>query len=187
MCPRYVDLLYFQITLYFLGQSTLVPNYSCDQDNDTVGFTLSPSPHSGWEPTSNCLLQQCVLSSNNNDSCRSSSTPCFDYRTINNTCFCAPGILCAILEPCNSTTYTCESDALVCVVNSCCSPPAICIPSSWTDFCILGNDAFYIERRDSILLASSMNFFVFTNIQKKNNVFFCSLFVCLHKNSNQFL
>jgi hypothetical protein len=36
---------------------------------------------------------------------------------------------------------------LVCVVNSCCSPQAICIPSSWTDFCILGKDVFYLKRR----------------------------------------
>ncbi len=138
--------LSFSDNSVFSGQSTLVPNYSCDQDNDTVGFTLSASTHSGWEPTSNCLLSQCLLNSNNNNSCRSSTTPCFDYRTINNTGFCAPGILCSILEPCNTTTYTCQSNALVCVINSCCSPSAICIPSIWTDFCELSNDAFYIKR-----------------------------------------
>ena len=151
--------------VYFsLGQSTLVPNYYCVESNDTVEFTLSPSTHSAWEPMSNCFLQQCLLSVNNNNSCRSSTTPCFEYQTHDNTSFCAPGILCSILPPCNSTTYSCGSPDLVCVVNSCCSPQEVCIPIIWTNFCDLGNNLFSVRERNSILFANikqTMMFFSF--------------------------
>ena len=128
----------------YLGQTTATPNYFCNQNNNTVEFTLSWSNHSAWNPTSNCSLQQCSGSSNNN-SCRSSLTPCFDYRTLNNTSYCAPAIQCSILEPCDNITNTCASNTSVCIVNSCCSSQPICLPLSWTNFCILGNHTIYTQ------------------------------------------
>ena len=179
MCSRLVVLFHFYSTFStsnkrILGQTTLVPNYFCDQNSDSVEFTLSPLSHSAWKPASNCSLDECVLSFHNN-SCRSSTTPCFDYRTLNNTRYCAPGILCSILEACNSTTSTCTSDDLVCVINSCCSPQAVCIPASWTSFCALGNKIVYIDEYDPILCTSLMHFFVF-ECTTPNDVFYVSLF-----------
>ncbi|CAF3577643.1 unnamed protein product [Rotaria sp. Silwood1] len=71
---------------------------------------------------------------------RSSSTPCFYYFMLNKTSYCAPGILCSILEPCNNITFTCASATSVCVVNSCCSPQAVCVPWSATNLCKTGKD-----------------------------------------------
>jgi hypothetical protein len=127
----------------FLGQTTEIPNYTCNEGDDTVKFTQFSSSHSASQPASNCSLQQCHVSSSNSNSCRSSSTPCFDYRTLTNSSYCAPGILCSILELCDNTTYTCASNTSVCIVNSCCSPQAVCLPLQFTNFCILGNDTLY--------------------------------------------
>jgi hypothetical protein len=142
MCKRFADIVSFHLTLsqykQFLGQTTETPNYSCSENNFTVKFTYSKSSHSAWEPTSNCSLLQCDAQSSNDSSCRSSSTSCFDYRTINNTSHCAPGILCSILEPCNNITYNCTSNNSVCIINSCCSPQAVCLPLSFTSFCSSG-------------------------------------------------
>ncbi|CAF3684658.1 unnamed protein product [Rotaria socialis] len=115
--------------------STAAPNYYCN----TVEFTLSSSDHSASKPTLNCSLQKCNVSSNEN-TCLSSTTPCFDYRTFNNISYCAPGILCSILEPCNNVTYNCASNTSVCVINSCCSPQAVCLPSASLDFCRSGKN-----------------------------------------------
>ncbi|CAF1210446.1 unnamed protein product [Adineta steineri] len=111
-----------------IGQTTQLPNYSCSENNASIQFTLSSSFHSAWNPISNCSLQQCNTSLNDNNNCLLSSTPCFDYRTINNISYCAPGILCSILERCNNITHTCSSNSSVCVFNSCCSPQAVCLP-----------------------------------------------------------
>ena len=140
-------LLFFTLLQYaqFLGQITQAPNYSCNLDNDTIEFTLSASSHSAWQRQPNCSLQQCYLSSSNNNSCQSSATPCFDYRTLNNSRYCAPGILCSILELCNYTTYTCASNSSICIVNSCCSPQPVCLPLLLTNFCILGNETLHTE------------------------------------------
>jgi hypothetical protein len=123
----------------FLGQTTPTNNYSCNEVDFNVQFTLSESSHSALKSTSNCSLTQCDVFLPNNSACRSSSTPCFDYRTINNTRYCAPGMLCSILESCDNITYNCASDASVCVINSCCSPQAICLPLPFTKFCSPGN------------------------------------------------
>ncbi|CAF1407374.1 unnamed protein product, partial [Adineta steineri] len=74
------------------GQTTQLPNYYCTENNVSIQFTLSSSSHSASNPASSCSLQQCNvnLTNSNNDNCRSSSTPCFDYRTINNISYCAP-------------------------------------------------------------------------------------------------
>lgn len=69
-----------------------------------------------------------------------SSTPCFDYRTINNTRYCAPAIQCSILEPCDNITHGCTSYNFVCVINSCCSPQAVCVPSVAINLCPSGKD-----------------------------------------------
>lgn len=120
-----------------------MPNYHCNENNNTVQFTLSLSAHSAWEPTLNCSLQQCHVSLNNNNNCRSHSTPCFDYRTFENISYCAPGILCSILETCNNITYTCTSNTSVCIVNSCCSSQPVCLPLLSVNFCPLGKSLLY--------------------------------------------
>ncbi|CAF4099959.1 unnamed protein product, partial [Adineta steineri] len=120
------------------GQTTQLPNYSCSENNATIQFTLSSSSHSASNSTSSCSLQQCNTSLNNNDNCRSSSTPCFDYRTINNISYCAPGILCSILERCDNITQTCSSNNSICVINSCCSSQAVCLPFLATRMCKTG-------------------------------------------------
>lgn len=135
-----------------LGQITQPPNYSCNQNNNSVEFTLSLSSNSAWEQTSSCSLQECYTNSTNNNSCVLSPTPCYDYRTLNNSRFCAPGIICSILEPCDNVTYTCVSNTSICVINSCCSPQTICLPLSVTDFCISGNNEFFIVAGQSLLI-----------------------------------
>ncbi len=127
----------------FLGQTTEAPNYSCSENNVTVKFTVSSSPHSASYSTSNCSLQQSIVSSSNNDSCRSSSRPCFDYRSLDNSTYSAPGVLCSILEACDNITYTCTSNTSICIVNSCCSPQAVCLPLLLTNFCTRGTDTLY--------------------------------------------
>ncbi|CAF4895451.1 unnamed protein product, partial [Rotaria sp. Silwood1] len=109
------------------GQSTPVLDYYCNENDHNIQFSWSSSGHSGWEPTLNCSLQQCNINLNNNATCRSSSTLCFDYRSVNNMIYCAPGLLCSLLEPCNNVTYNCTSNTSVCIINSCCSPKAILV------------------------------------------------------------
>jgi hypothetical protein len=132
----------YSFTEDYLGQTTEAPNYSCNQNSNIVEFTLSYSNHSAWNSVSNCCLQQCYESSSNNNSCLLSLTPCFDYRTFNNISYCAPAILCSILEPCDNITNTCALNSSVCIFNSCCSSQPVCLPVSWTNLCILGNDTF---------------------------------------------
>jgi hypothetical protein len=67
-------------------------------------------------------------------------TPCFNYRTANNISYCAPASLCTILEPCNNVTRGCSSNTSVCVINSCCTPAAVCLPLIWTELCPSIND-----------------------------------------------
>lgn len=85
--------------------------------------------HSASNLSTNCSVSQC---STNTHSCHTSETYCFEYRTQNNTIYCAPASLCSILEPCNGT---CSSNAFVCVVNSCCEPKQRCLPLLFTTFC----------------------------------------------------
>ncbi|CAF0832841.1 unnamed protein product [Adineta steineri] len=121
-----------------IGQTTELPNYSCSENNASIQFTLSSSSHSAWNSTSDCTLQQCNTSLNGNNNCLLSSTPCFNYRTINNISYCAPGILCSILERCDNITQTCSSNNSVCVINSCCSLQAVCLPLLATQMCKTG-------------------------------------------------
>ena len=145
LCVKGLNSFHLTLSRYkqFLGQTTAAPNYSCSENGGNVKFTASSSPHSASYPTSNCSLQQCIVSSSNNDSCRSSLTPCFDYRSLDNSSYCAPGILCSILEACDNITYTCTPNTSVCIVNSCCSSHAICLPLLSTNFCTRGIDTLY--------------------------------------------
>ena len=118
-------------------------SYTCSQNSSTVEFSLFSSFHSAWNSVSNCSLVQCA---SYNDNCRLSQTPCFDYRTINNTSYCAPASLCSILSPCNNSTNGCSSNTSVCVVNSCCSPRTVCLPLSWTTFCPMAGQFFSIMK-----------------------------------------
>ncbi|CAF1085419.1 unnamed protein product [Adineta steineri] len=136
---RTIIALFFIISLSFVkGQTTQPPNYSCSENNVSIQFISSSSSHSAWNPTSSCSLQQCNTSLNGNNNCLSSSTPCFDYRTINNISYCAPGILCSILDRCDNITQTCSLNNSVCVINSCCSSQAICLPFLATQICERG-------------------------------------------------
>ncbi|CAF3037009.1 unnamed protein product, partial [Rotaria sp. Silwood2] len=138
---QFTTALFFCIVFsYVQGQTTTVSNYYCNESNNAVQFTLSSSFHSAWQPTLNCSLPQCNLSSNDNNNCLLSLTPCFNYRASNNISYCAPGILCSILEPCNNATYNCTSNSSVCITNSCCSPQAVCLPLSSMHICKLGKN-----------------------------------------------
>lgn len=154
--------------MWYLGQGSGLSNYFCNQSSDVVEFTLFSLNHSGWNPASNCSLQQCHLSSNTNSSCLLSDTPCYDYRTLNGSRYCAPGILCSLLEPCNNITYTCASNSSVCVVNSCCSPYAVCLPLSVTNFCVLGKITFHsslwILTRLVQIIVSIISFTLWKNV-----------------------
>ena len=113
----------------------------CSENNFTIEFALSlSSHHSAWQPTTNCSLKTCNISSNNNSSCRYPLTPCFDYRTSNYTSYCTPGILCSLLEPCDNITHSCASNTSVCIINSCCSLQTVCLPLPLTSLCLPAND-----------------------------------------------
>lgn len=127
---------------YKIGQTTESSDYFCVNNNFTVKFTISSSTHSAWEFSSDCSLSLC---SDNNNSCRSSMTPCFDYRTTNNISYCAPASLCSILEPCNNMTGTCPSNTSVCIVNSCCVPKTICLPLEWTTLCPSTSEFYLVK------------------------------------------
>lgn len=122
-----------------LGQ-TKQPNYFCYESNSTVTFTLSSLDHSAQQTVTNCLLPRCHVSLSNNSSCLSTLTPCFEYRSSNNTRYCAPAIDCSILTPCDNVTHQCTSSTSVCIVNSCCSPQAICFPLLATEICMKNLD-----------------------------------------------
>ncbi len=124
-----LKVLYLVISIV---QTTQSSTYTCDQNDSTVEFSLSSSSHSTWDDLSNCALSQC---NTNNDSCRLSQTPCFDYRTIDSISYCAPASLCSILEPCNNITNTCTLNTSVCIVNSCCQTKTVCLPLVWTSLC----------------------------------------------------
>ncbi|UJR07110.1 hypothetical protein I4U23_011398 [Adineta vaga] len=137
-------------------------NYFCQENNISIQFTLSTSNHSASNPTLNCSLQQCNGTSLDNQTCSLSPTPCFNYQTVNNSLsYCAPAIQCSILELCDNVTYSCASNNSICIVNSCCSPSAVCLPLSVTNYCKRGKDEkliyisinseiFLIERNETI-------------------------------------
>ena len=114
--------------------------YVCNDNQRDVAFTLYTSFHSAWEPSTNFNMLQCSMNASNDNGCRASSTPCFNYRSLSNTSYCAPAVICSILEFCNNNTYTCQSNSSVCVINSCCSPQAVCLPPSATNFCNSGSE-----------------------------------------------
>jgi hypothetical protein len=126
-----------------LGQTTEAPNYFCYESNFTVGFTFLSSSHSAWQPSSNCFLPLCSVNAINNNSCRSSSTTCFEYRTVSNVSYCAPGALCSLLVPCNNITGECASNTSVCIINSCCAQQAVCLPFSLIGLCSSGNGTLF--------------------------------------------
>ncbi|CAF3489427.1 unnamed protein product [Rotaria socialis] len=126
-----------------LRPTTYASDYVCSLENSSVQFTLSNLAHSAWQPSANCALPLCITYSNNNNNsstCRTSLTPCYDYRTATNMSYCAPGSLCSMLEQCDNVTGGCASNSYVCVVNSCCTPYNVCLPLSWTSLCSSVND-----------------------------------------------
>lgn len=131
----------------FLGQVPSTSSQSCRVNSAAFDFSPTSSNHSAWQPATNCSLSQCSSSFSLNNNCRSSSTPCFDYRTVNNTSVCAPAVLCSLLEPCNNITNQCASDNFVCIINSCCTTQAVCLPVSAASLCTPGKIAGIIRLR----------------------------------------
>ncbi|CAF1365000.1 unnamed protein product [Adineta ricciae] len=128
--------LFVAICFFLLkGPATLASTYSCHQNNVDVQFTLSIATHSASNPASNCYVQQCNVTSTGNNTCSLPPAPCFNYLSINNVSYCAPGVQCSVLELCDNVTNTCSSNNSICIVNSCCSPTAVCLPLSVTNFC----------------------------------------------------
>ena len=128
------------INIFYVGQTTLLRNYSCHENDISVEFTLSTSTHSASNPTSNYSIQQCNINSTDNNTCSLSPTPCFNYQTINNISYCAPAIECSILEACDNVTYSCRSNDSICIVNSCCLSSTVCLPMLATNFCPRGKN-----------------------------------------------
>ncbi len=131
-----------------IGQTTNSANYYCTEDNFTIQFThtSTSTSHSAWDPLLNCSLALCYESLNNSsNSCRTTSTFCFDYRTISDVSYCAPASLCSILEPCNTINNECSSNTSVCIINSCCIPKAVCLPLLWVDLCRSTSEYFILE------------------------------------------
>ena len=108
----------------------------CSVNYSTINLELLSTPHSGWEPLSNCSLSLCNFGSSNitNSSCLTPSASCFDYRSRNNTSYCAPGAICSLMEPCNMTGE-CSTNTSVCVINSCCASRKVCLPLQWISLC----------------------------------------------------
>ena len=125
----------------YLGQTTETPNYSCSTSGATLTLQYTSSSYSAWDPALNCSVSLCSMNSNNNSSsCLTPSMPCFDFRTINNTSYCAPGSLCSLLELCDNQTGGCTSNTSVCIINSCCSLQRVCLPLYWTTLCTSSNN-----------------------------------------------
>ncbi|CAF4431854.1 unnamed protein product, partial [Rotaria sp. Silwood2] len=131
---RFETALLFIVVLSCIQvQVTQQNEYYCTENDDSFRMLDSSSPHSASQPNTNCALQRCDVNWNSSNPCRAESIACFDYVTQNNTHYCAPGVLCSVLEPCNG--FTCASNTAVCVVNTCCSPQAVCLPVSLKNFC----------------------------------------------------
>ncbi|CAF1183189.1 unnamed protein product [Adineta ricciae] len=146
--------LFLIVSLLSLKDQTAASlSYSCAYRNTSVQFTLLTSAHSASNSASSCSLQQCNGTSADNQTCSLSPTPCFDYRTMNNISYCAPGVDCSVLQPCDNVTHSCASNDSVCIVNSCCSPSAVCLPVLTTEFCSRGKaTTFRIESIDDRII-----------------------------------
>ena len=129
-----------------IGQTTQADGYYCPVGSINVRVQSSSMSHSARDYLSGCSRSLCN-SRNTTYSCRLSSTPCFDYRTANNVSYCAPGILCSILEPCNNITGTCSQNNSIFVVNSCCQPKAVCLPSLYISLCQANLSKLTLEGR----------------------------------------
>jgi hypothetical protein len=127
-----------------LGKLTSASDFVCQESDRDVNFNLSVANHSASQLTSNCALSRCDVISNDENSCFSSSAPCFAYLTPSNATLCAPGIICSLLEPCNNANFSCASSSSVCVVNSCCSPQHVCLPFFSMNYCVSPNSTVYV-------------------------------------------
>ncbi len=150
VCKRFVSLHLFIYYCHnherYLGLVTQAPDYVCSDNSRDVKFTLSVLDHSGENLATNCSVSKCAINASSVSSCRSSSTPCFDYRTFSNISVCAPAVDCSILASCDNITKTCTSNTSVCIVNSCCSQQAVCLPLSSTTFCSTGGEFYTCKK-----------------------------------------
>jgi hypothetical protein len=82
-----------------------------------------------------CTVQLCnaSLSTSSNSSCTTGGA-CYDFRTVNNTSYCAPLGLCSLLDPCINGSR-CLSNKSVCIVNSCCVQGNVCLPLVFIEMC----------------------------------------------------
>ena len=137
------------------GQPANISQFTCPINNITIQFTWSLSAHSAWQPSTNCSVPLCRNSSNpTSNDCQRSSITCFQYHTATNTRYCAPASLCSILETCDNARGSCSSNASVCVVNSCCTHQAICLPLAWTHMCMSSNETSKLSNRKPIEFTS---------------------------------
>nr|ACD54707.1 unknown [Adineta vaga] len=140
--------LIFTLEICLLGFISASSDYSCYENNITVKFELSTANHSASNPASSCSLQQCNVTSIDNQTCSLLPTPCFNYLTINNTSYCAPAIQCSLLEVCDNVTYSCVSNNSICIINSCCSLSAVCLPLLATNYCKRGENQHLLMMLD---------------------------------------
>lgn len=159
-------------THVYVGQTIDASNYSCTENNLTARFTDPVQSHSAKHYSSNCSLSRCSIYPSNNQNCRLSSTPCFDYRTANNIGYCAPGILCSLLDPCDALTGSCISSTSVCIINSCCTPRRVCLPIFLTTFCPSMDDSLTTD--PAVPTTETSPILIFKN-RLPNNMFYINL------------
>ena len=150
-CISFLDTLLSTITMrslllysFLLGVSTIQSsNYTCRETAVNIQLSVAQSNHSAWQPATACARSPCDVISDDETSCRSYSAPCFAYQSPNYGRICAPAFVCSVLEPCNQTTFTCSSNASICVTDSCCSPQAMCLPWTSLKLCLSVNSSIY--------------------------------------------
>lgn len=130
-CQQVKFILDAEIDL-LLFNSVQPSHQTCQYGNTEIELSLYNGTHSAENLSTGCSLTRC---SNTSGFCRPSPTPCFVYRTAYNRSYCAPASLCSGLVPCANSGNQCPSSRSVCVVNSCCSPAAVCLPLLWTELC----------------------------------------------------
>lgn len=141
---RLITLLCCFVHLFLQNTWTIQSsNYTCRETDVNLQFTIVQTNHSAWQPATSCARSLCDIISNDESSCRSYSAPCFAYQSLNFGRMCAPAFLCSVLEPCNQVNFSCSSNSSICVINSCCSPQAVCLPSTSIKYCVSPNSTVY--------------------------------------------
>ena len=134
-------------------------NYLCTGNDGYIQFSSLQVAHSAVQPSTNCSLSECTTFANTENICLAATAPCYSYRMANGSQFCAPGILCSILEPCDNQTLICSSSDAECIINSCCSSQYVCIPRAALRFCSQGNSVSYSRSKCRMYQISYVYFY----------------------------